>query len=218
MGLGRVAWSPGRFVDTTVDGPADASVGIVLAPGAGAGRDHPFMAGLSRAMAAHGMLVTRFDYPYVAEGRRLPDGLDTLVAAHRAVVTAVAAKGRKLILAGKSMGGRVASHLRDVGADGFVFFGYPLVPIGKTAPRDTTHLDALTAPLLFIQGERDRLAPPGLLGPVVGRLPLASLVVIPEADHSFRVPKRVGVSEEEMVGRLAGLVAAWGPAWPAGGH
>lgn len=213
----RVEWIEGRAVGASVDGPADATVVVVLAHGAGAGRHHPFLAGLSRRLASGGLLVVRFDYPYAAEGRRAPDRLATLLAAHRAVVSALPLAGRRLLLAGKSMGGRVGSHLHDVGAAGWVFLGYPLVAAGTQEPRDTAHLGALRSPLLFVQGERDRLAPLDLLAPIVGRLEHARLVVIPEADHSFRVPQRAGVTEGEMLDHLAKTILAWEPAQAPGG-
>lgn len=209
---GKIEWSPGRVVTTAVAGGSDGPAVVVLAHGAGAGRTHPFMAALSGRLAAGGLQVVTFDYPYMAEGRRAPDRLETLVAAHRAVIAAVPHSGRGLVLAGKSMGGRVASHLTDVPCDGLVFFGYPLVAVGKTAPRDTSHLGGRSVPMLFIQGERDRLAPLEVLRPVVGRLPHADLVVISDADHSFRVPKRSGRTDADVIDQLATAVLAWGPA------
>lgn len=208
----RIEWSPGRHVDITVTGGGDASTVVVLAHGAGAGRGHPFMVELSDRLAARGMRIVTFDYPYLSEARRVPDRLETLMAAHRAVIAATRSPGRRLLLAGKSMGGRVASHLSGVDCDGLVFFGYPLVAIGSTTPRDTSHLGTWSVPMLFIQGERDRLAPLDLLGPIVAGLPSADLAVIPDADHSFRVPKRAGRTVSEVIEHLAGLVASWGPA------
>jgi len=205
---GRVEWSSGRFVETSVNGPGDAAMVVLAAHGAGAGRLHPFMVGLCERLGERGLLVVRFDYPYIAEGRRAPDRLDILVAAHRAVLAALDPQ-RPVILAGKSMGGRVGSHIADVGAVGLAFLGYPLVPPGGDTPRDTSHLGLLKAPMLFIQGERDRLAPLMHLRPIIGGLADARLVVVPDADHSFRVPKRAGVTEGEMLDLISGLVADW---------
>jgi uncharacterized protein len=182
------------------------ATGIVLAHGAGAGQDHPFMVGMRTRLAAT-FTVTTFDYPYVAGGRRAPDRMEVLLECHRAVAEAVGID--RLVLGGKSMGGRMASHLEAPIPAARFFLGYPLVPIGKTEPRDTSHLDRIETPMLFVQGERDRLGPPDLLEPLVGRLARATMVVIPEADHSFKVPKRSGISEEEMLDRLASIVADW---------
>jgi len=197
-------WAEGRTVDIMEEG--DGPSVIVLAHGAGAGQRHPFMAGMRRRLAASQRVIT-FDYPYIAEGRRAPDRMPVLLDCHRAVVEATDAE--RPILGGKSMGGRMASHLEAPDAVAIFFLGYPLVPIGKSEPRDTSHLDQLAAPMLFVQGERDRLGPPELLGPIVATLPGASMVVIPDADHSFKVPKRAGIDEGAMLDLLAATVVGW---------
>ena len=183
------------------DGPAT----IVLAHGAGAGQDHPFMAGMRERLAAGHRVVT-FDYPYVAEGRRAPNRMGTLLDCHRAVVASAAPS--RPVLGGKSMGGRMASHL-DIPVIACFFLGYPLVPIGKSEPRDTSHLHDIDAPMLFVQGERDRLGPPEMVEPIVEGLTGASLVVIPDADHGFKVPKRTGMDEGEVLDLLARTVTDW---------
>jgi len=202
----ELEWAPDRRVEVVTEGGGSAV--IILAHGAGAGQAHPFMAGMRRRLAAAGYTVVTFDYPYIAEGRKAPDRVATLLECHRRVVESMAADADALLLGGKSMGGRLASHLA-VDAAGLFFLGYPLVPVGKREPRDTAHLEAIEAPMLFVQGERDRLAPLDLLRPLVGSLPRATLVAIPEADHSFKVPKRTGIGEEQMRERLAATVDGW---------
>lgn len=198
-----VIWAPGRSVPMRTIGAGPA---VLLAHGAGAGPEHPFITGLAGRIAARGFAVTTFSYPYVAEGRRAPDRLDRLLAAHAAVATAVhEASGHPPFLAGKSMGGRVGSHL-DLPTPGRIFFGYPLVAMGSSRPRDTTHLGG---PMLFVQGARDRLAPLDLIERVVATVPGAELVVIPDADHGFAVPKRTGIEPEEMLDRLAAHACVW---------
>ena len=94
------------------------------------------------------------------------------------------------MLAGKSMGARIGSHLvgdRGVEVAGLVHFGYPLVAPGKTEPRDIAHLARISAPQLFLTGTRDRLCPLDLIRPVVAALPAADLVVIDGGDHSFKM-------------------------------
>ncbi len=187
---------------------------MVLAPGAGAGSDHPFMTGMRDRLLAAGHAVASFDYPYRAVGRRSPDRPSVLVACHRAVFDhVVVARGAPPILVGKSMGGRIGSHL-GVPAPGWVFLGYPLVAAGTTAPRDVSHLHEL-GPMLFVQGERDALAPRGLIETVVDGLATATMEVIPGADHGFRVPRRLGVEPEEILDRIAEIVIAWVAALPA---
>lgn len=210
-----IAWGDdGRTVPADLDGPDDAAVGIVLAHGAGAGRAHPFMSGMRDRLAARGHAVLAFDYPYFAEGRRAPDRLPVLVDSHRAAAAFLAERTQAVVLAGKSMGGRVGSHVEGLACPR-VFLGYPLVVIGRSEPRDTSHLDALGVPMLFLQGERDRMAPLDLLRPVVGRVG-ADLVVVPDADHSFKVPKRAGVTPDEILDHLAAVVADWVADTPVG--
>jgi hypothetical protein len=165
------------------------------------------MVGIRDRLAAAGFRVATFDYPYREEGRQAPDRLPRLVACHRAVYESVAGQGTPPFLVGKSMGGRVGSHLA-VDAPGWVFLGYPLVPAGRTEPRAVTHLDGLQA-MLFVQGERDALAPLPAIRAVVASLPAATLEVIPDADHGFRVPRRAGIGPEQMLDRIAGVVAEW---------
>lgn len=206
-------WAEGRRVDVIEEG--DGPTAIVLAHGAGAGQTHPFMTGMRERLAATDRVIT-FDYPYVAEGRRAPDRMATLLECHRAVAESADTTG--LVLGGKSMGGRMASHL-EIPAKALFFLGYPLVPIGKSEPRETSHLGAIAAPMLFVQGERDRLGPPELLEPIVESLPGALLKVIPDADHGFKVPKRAGIDPDEVLDLVAGVVAGWlaGIGQPGGG-
>lgn len=203
-----VRWAEGRTVPATLDGPPDATVGVLLAHGAGAGQRHPFMEGIRDRLASAGHAVLAFDYPYMAEGRKAPDRQPTLVACHRAAADELARRVGTMVFAGKSMGGRIGSHVEGHDRCARLFYGYPLVAIGKAEPRDTSHLDAITGPMLFVQGERDRLAPLELVAAVVDRLG-ATLEVIPDGDHSYRVPKRAGVSDEEILDRIAALTVGW---------
>lgn len=181
---------------------------VLLAPGAGAGSGHPFMAGMRDRLVAAGFQVATFDYPYQEEGRKAPDRIERLVECHLAVYERVCTvAGRQPFLVGKSMGGRVGSHLA-VAAPGLVFLGYPLVAMGRATPRDVTHLAGL-GPMLFIQGERDTLGPPALIEAVVAGLKAARLVVVPGADHGFRVPRRSGLDPSGMLDHLAVVITNW---------
>ncbi|MBN2113120.1 MAG: dienelactone hydrolase family protein [Acidimicrobiia bacterium] len=212
-----VEWRPGHGVPALLEGPAESALpAILLASGAGAGQGHPFLTGLRHRLAAAGHLVMTFDYPYAAVGRRAPDRLEVLLECHRAAAGLLRAAAPEVALAGKSMGGRVASHLAAQGepCSGVLCFGYPLVPVGKTAARDTTHLEAIRVPMLFVRGSRDRLAPLALLGPLVARLPRAELVVVDGADHSFGVRAVPDARGEAGLDLLAGRALEWlrGPA------
>lgn len=208
----EVEWRPGRRVTACLEGPAGtAGPGILLAHGAGAGQGHPFVAGLRRRLAGAGFLTMTFDYPYAAAGRRAPDRLEVLLECHRAAARRLGGEAAGVVLAGKSMGGRVATHLAASGEAclGVACYGYPLLPPGKAIPRDTHHLDALGIPLLFLTGARDRLAPLDLLGPVVGRLPRARLIVVEGAGHSLGVGAVRDVRSEGALDRLVEATLPW---------
>ncbi len=209
----RIEWRAGAKTTGLLRMPGDggSAVGILLAHGAGAGQRHPFVTGLRDRFAAAGHPVLTFDYPYLEAGRRAPDRLEVLLECHRAAAKRLRGYADRVVLAGKSMGGRVASHLAARGepSSGLVFFGYPLVPVGKLEPRPTGHLFDVDAPMLFIAGSRDRLAPLDLLEPVVDRLQAARLEVVEGADHSFRLPKRCGVDDEAVLDRLAAIAVEW---------
>lgn len=159
------------------------------------------MKAYAKALRARGMNVVTFDFDYVRKGKRAPDRAPALEAAFRKAI----AKARKkhprgpLFLGGKSMGGRIASHLAAQGdpCDGLFFFGYPLHPPAKPETRRDAHLPAITAPMLFVQGERDPFGTKKEMTPLVKAL-RATLVIIPEGDHSFAVPKRTGLTEESV--------------------
>ena len=136
------------------DGEAWATV--VLAHGAGAGKDHAFMAGMAHALAAAGLRVVRFDFPYVAAGRRFPDRPPVAIATWRAVADAArshAREGERVWASGKSFGGRMASMAVAEGMDvgGLVFLGYPLHPPGRPEKARDEHFASLSGvPMLFL--------------------------------------------------------------------
>ncbi len=157
-------------------------------------------------------MTLSFDYPYMEAGRRSPDRHGVLVAAHRAAAERLAGYVDGVVVAGKSMGGRIGSHLagdESWPAVGLVYYGYPLVPLGKGTPRPVDHLGRISAPQLFFSGTRDRLSPPSLLANIVAGLGGAELVTIEDADHSFRVTKRSGIDPEAVMGTLVERTLAW---------
>jgi predicted alpha/beta-hydrolase family hydrolase len=188
------------------------SLGVLLAHGAGAGQDHPFMVQVRSGLMAVGFATLTFNYAYTEAGRRAPDRLPKLLAVHRAAADRLAVYCDRVVLGGKSMGGRVGSHLAgDEGwpAAGLVYLGYPLVPMGRGEPRATDHLERIAAPQLFVAGTRDRLSPPELIVPLAESLPAADTVIVAEGDHSLRVPKRSGRSHEDVLASVIGDVVAW---------
>lgn len=169
--------------------PAGAPA-MVVAHGAGAGMDHPFMSGFCRALADEGIAALRFNFPYLEAGRRSPDRPANAIAAFRAAVDEAASRtgDRPVIGGGKSYGGRMASMAAAEGAPvaALAFLGYPLHAPGKPdQPRDE-HLYGLKIPMLFLQGTRDPFADPSTLAGVLTRLgDRATYVPFEGAGHSF---------------------------------
>jgi uncharacterized protein len=177
---------------------------FLLASGAGASSSHPWMQGWQERLQTIGE-VQAFDYLYMREGRKRPDPLPQLVAAHRqALATAVRSTSAPVILIGKSMGGRIGCHVAlEEKVDGLVCLGYPLCAMGdRTKLRDKVLRD-LTTPILFVQGTRDSLCPLDLLEPVRAEMKAANFLHIVEGgDHSLLVTKRVlkeqGETQEDV--------------------
>lgn len=194
----------GRFVSAV--GPT----GVLLAHGAGLGQDHEWMVYVRDGLAATGIPVLTFNYPYMEAGRKAPNPARILLACHRAALDELRHRVDRVVLAGKSMGGRMGSHAAADGeaVAGLVFYGYPLVGVGKTEPRDVSHLAESGAPMLFVQGTRDRLAPIDLITPVVESLG-ASIHVVEDGDHSFRVLKRTGRDAWEVLDDVIAVTAEW---------
>lgn len=184
---------PARVYASEARSPAAA---LVLGHGAGAGQRSPFMTTFAAALASLGLDVVTFDFPYIARGRRLPDARPALEACYRAVIAAVArdleSAHHHLFTGGKSMGGRVATHVsaEDPGqrVDGLVLLGYPLHPPGRPGQRRDAHLPGVQRPMLFVQGSRDAFGTPAELEPVLASLaPPPTLHVVPGGDHSFKI-------------------------------
>jgi predicted alpha/beta-hydrolase family hydrolase len=168
----------------------DGELALILAHGAGQGMDSPFMQFFHQGLAERGWLTVRFNFDYMEEGRKMPDSQSKLQARYRSVIHEVAEayRPRRIVAGGKSMGGRVASHI--AGSEpvaGLVFLGYPLHPAGRPDRMRDAHLYELDRPMLFVSGSRDNLAEQSLLEQIVGRLrPRADLHWIEGADHSLQ--------------------------------
>ncbi len=205
----RIEWQPRSKVTGRLAMPAEPrDTAILLAHGAGLGQDHRWMVHVRDALAAAGYPVLTFDYPYMEAGRRSPGSPKVNLACHEAAADRLRTYCDRVVLAGKSMGGRLGSHLAAAGwpAASLVFFGYPLVAPGKMEARDTSHLDALDAPMLFVAGTRDPLCPIALLGPVVARRG-AEAALVEGGDHGFSV--RGGPRIEEILDGVVGMTVAW---------
>ncbi|MEX0801239.1 MAG: alpha/beta fold hydrolase [Dehalococcoidia bacterium] len=204
----KFRWEGGE-VTGAWDRPAGrAKAAVVLAHGAGYNLNTKLLVDVGKALAERGVAVLRFNFPYTEAGRRGPDPQKRLEACYRAVAEAVAEEMPRPFLGGKSMGGRIASHVAADGFDsgGLVFLGYPLHPPGKPERIRDAHLRGIAAPMLFLQGARDPFATPDLLHATLKSLKTATLVGIEGGDHSFKVKGR---STEEVTAELVEQVAAF---------
>ncbi len=166
---------------------------FLFAPGAGAPSSHPWMQNWKDRLSEIGD-VQAFDYAYVREGRKRPDPLPRLIAAHREALSKARERhpSETTILIGKSMGGRIGCQVSlEEKVDGLICLGYPLCAMGdQTKLRDEV-LRALTIPILFVQGTRDSLCPLDLLERIRGEMKAPNFLHIVEGgDHSLGVPKR----------------------------
>ena len=196
--------------------PANAHACYVMAHGAGAGMNHPFMEAVAKALGAHGVATLRYEFPYMERGSKRPDTPAVARARVREAVAEAArrAKGLALYAGGKSFGGRMTSQAQAEqpleGVRGLVFFGFPLHAPGKPSDERAAHLGAIGVPMLFLQGTRDEFARLDLLRPVVEKLGrLGTLELFEDADHSLRVPARTGKKNGEVLREAIERAAAW---------
>jgi uncharacterized protein len=213
---GSISLVPTAAGDVSVafDGPDDGRAVLVLAPGAGGGFDGPFMRKVALGLARQHLKICRFNFAYTEQGRRSPDRQPVLEQTYKEVIRSL---GRfigdgPLFLGGKSMGGRIASHIVAEGepAAGLIFLGYPLHPPGRPDRIRDAHLSAIQVPMLFVEGTRDPFCPLPTLERAIGKLEAPTKVaIIEDGDHSFKVPKTSGRSTEAAWEEVIAAVAAW---------
>jgi len=205
------------MTDFLFDGPAKADVTVLLAHGAGAPMDSGSMTAAARALAAEGLRVARFEFGYMAARRdgqrRPPPKAELVMPEYVAAIDALKAKG-KLIIGGKSMGGRVASMIADdmhaAGKiAGLVCLGYPFHPMGKPTQLRTAHLARMTCPALIVQGTRDIM---GSRDEVAGYALSETIEILwlEDGDHDLKPRKAVsGFTAAQHMQAMAARVAAW---------
>ena len=203
-------------MDVRIDAPSKPHCAFVLAHGAGAGMDHPFLAEVARGLSTRGVATLRYEFPYMAKGSKRPDPPAVAHAAVRAAVARAAKRWPKLPLfaGGKSFGGRMTSQAQAIeplpSVAGLVFLGFPLHPAGKPSVQRAAHLSGVAVPMLFLQGTRDALADSSLMAEVVGELRSnATLHPLEAADHAFHVLKRSGRQDAEVMTELLDAAAEW---------
>lgn len=178
---------------------------LVLAHGAGAPQTHPFMVDMAKRVSARGVDVVTFNFVYTERGRKMPDRNELLEACWRAAIASVRARvglpTSRLVIGGKSMGGRIASQIAASADgstfDGLVLLGYPLHPPGKPKVRRDEHLPKIPIPTLFVQGTRDDFGTPREIAALVKKMQDARLHRVDGGDHSLALLKREGAERQE---------------------
>lgn len=196
--------------------PPGARLLYVLAHGAGAGMRHPFLTSIAERLGESGIATLRYQFPYMENRGRRPDPPAVAMATVRAAVEAAGrlAPELTLIAGGKSFGGRMTSTAQAQqplpGVRGLVFLGFPLHPPGRPGAERAEHLAQVQVPMLFLQGTRDEFADSTLLGAVIERLgERAELHQVDGGDHSFRVPRKSGRSDAQVMDELARAIVRW---------
>ena len=188
-----------------------AGVTVILGHGAGANQTSGFMRMFAKGLASRGLDVMTFNFVYMEQERSVPDQKHKLEGCFRAVIEAALKhkklKNNRLVLGGKSMGGRIASQVmageeKESFADevaGLVFLGYPLHPPGQSTKLRVEHLEHIKKPMLFVQGTRDALGSPEEIRPHIKNLrPVPKIYEIEGGDHSFKAPKKFGKTPDQI--------------------
>ena len=211
----------GRFdLPHDFQGPrTGADRAVLLAHGAGSDRNGLALVTVADALAAAGIPSLRFDFPYRAAGRKAPDRPPVLLAALRAAAAELARRTRldpaRLVLGGRSMGGRYASlavgdEAAPLGALGLCLLGYPLHPAGRPEQLRDDHFQRIAVPVLFVSGTRDALGSPVELRKAARRLPgSVTMHWLETADHGFRPLKASGRTLEEVLAEAAAATVSW---------
>lgn len=200
-------------MDFLIDGQNSAARTVVLAHGAGAPMDAPWMTDVAQGLAGHGLRVVRFEFPYMAQRRdtgkrRGPDRPPVLLETWRAVIEELGAPG-ELIIGGKSMGGRIATMVADTaGVAGLLCFSYPFHPAGRPEKTRTAHLATLETPSLILQGTRDPL---GNTDDVAGYdlSPAINLHWLEDGDHDLKPRKASGRTHAQNLAEAVDAAAAF---------
>ena len=221
LDLGAAGSVSARHYPASAPTPRGPRPLLVLAHGAGADQRHRFMAAVAGGLARHGVDVVTFNFLYTERGKRTPDRApvleETWLAVLEAATAAVAAGGR-LVIGGKSMGGRIASQVLArpelpaawQGVSGLVLLGYPLHPPNQPAKLRMAHLPSIRVPMLVVQGTRDAFGSREEVAPVFSALPSrVDFEWIDGGDHSFGVPKSAGRSADAVLADICERVAGW---------
>ena len=199
-----------------------AGLTVILGHGAGANQTSGFMRMFAKGLASRGLDVMTFNFVYMEQGRSVPDQKHKLEGCFIAVIGAALKhkklKSNRLVLGGKSMGGRIASQVmagdgKESFADdvaGLVFLGYPLHPPGQTTKLRVEHFEQIKKPMLFVQGTRDALGSPDEIKPHIKNLrPTPKIFSIEGGDHSFKAPKKFGLTPDQIFESAMDEIDRW---------
>ena len=206
----------GPHVSARLELPSAARACYVMAHGAGAGMEHPFMTAVADGLAERGIGTLRYQFPYMQRGSRRPDPPPLCHATVRAAVAECAQLTPELplIAGGRSFGGRMTSQAQALaplaGVRGLAFLGFPLHPAHRPSDIRARHLAQIQVPMLFLQGTRDALAERALLEALLARLGArARLDWLEEADHSFHVAARTGRTDAQVRSMVLDSLYSW---------
>jgi hypothetical protein len=191
--------------------------GVILAHGAGNDMNHPLLGAMSLGLVEAGYLTLRFNFLYREKGRKRPDGQDVLMTtwqcAYQFLRDHQVYRPKRILVAGKSMGGRVASQMVAEGllpVARLIFLGYPLHPPGKKDNLRDSHFSRISIPMLFFAGTRDSLCDVAVLESVLKRLSAHwRLEVIKGGDHSFRLPKSADQTQDQVYQEILEKTLEW---------
>ncbi len=209
----------GEHVSAVLDIPEPYAGGdaVIMAHGLANDMHNPMLAFLAQGLAGAGYLAMRFNFPYREKGESGPESLQSLYAAWESACRFLSAheqyRPKRMVGAGKSLGGRIVSQMAAEGllpVERLVFLGYPLHAPGKTDKLRDAHLYRIGMPMLFFSGTRDEFCDMELFRSILARLEAPwELEVVPDGDHSFNMPESVSVGPEEVYGRMLGRLIEW---------
>lgn len=184
---------------------------FIYAPGAGSNINDPFGRYLSQRLVQAGIASVRFQFPYMEAGKRRPDSPSLLEETWNQVIERVRIEATRVIIGGRSMGGRIASHIAAQGTtvDALALFAYPLHPPGNPAKSRDQHLPRIAAPALFCSGTRDAFATPEELEAAASTVPKATVHLLEGADHGFAALESSGRTREDVWSEATEFLLSW---------
>jgi predicted alpha/beta-hydrolase family hydrolase len=189
----------------------DAGWTFIYAPGAGANLQDPFGKFAGERLSSRGVACVRMQFPYQEVGKKSPDRNDILEDTWRAVIEALRPADGRLVVGGRSMGGRIASQVvaQGVAVDALALFAYPLHAPGKPDQVRDSHFTDIAMPVLFCSGSRDAFASPEELALASAKIPNSTVHIMEAADHGFNAPKSSGSSRADIWSEAVIALTHW---------